>query len=115
MYSGRETDNFGSVRQADCYRGLMMILTIKEGRDILRLDGEDNDPQITALIEAIPPFLYETTGYMKRPRGKYSPVARTAARFILQQWYYGENSDVDKFQRVIYCLLKALSAERDIS
>ena len=91
-----------------------MILAIEEARDILRLDGTDNDPQILALIEAIPPYLTETTGYTKRQRGKYSPVAKTAARFILQQWYYGENAETDKLQCVVDCLLKALSAERAI-
>ena len=91
-----------------------MTLTVEEGRDILRLDGPDNDAHIAALIEAIPPYLHETTGYRKRPRGSFSPIARTAARFILQQWYYGESADTDKLQRVIDCLLKALSAERDI-
>ena len=90
-----------------------MILTIEEARDILRLDGSDNDAQITALVEAIPPYLKETTGYTAK-RGKYSPVSRTAARFILQQWYFGEHGDVDKTQRVVDCLLKALSAEREI-
>jgi hypothetical protein len=30
----------------------------------------------------------------------------------LQLWYFGENSDTDKLQRVIDCLLKALAAER---
>jgi hypothetical protein len=88
-----------------------MILTLEEGRDILRLDGDYNDTHITALVEAIPPYLYETTGYTAR-RGKYSPVAQTVARFILQLWYYGENADTDKLQRVIDSLLKALSAER---
>jgi len=91
-----------------------MILTIEEARDVLRLDGEDNDNIIVPLIEAIPQYLYETTGYQKRSRGNFSPVARTAARFILQQWYFGEHSDSDKLQRVIECLLKALSAERDM-
>lgn len=91
-----------------------MILSVEEGRDILRLDGSDNDHIIIPLIEAIPPFLKETTGYMAR-RGKYSPVARTAARFILQLWYFGEHGDVTKTQRVIDCLLKALSAERDMT
>ena len=90
-----------------------MILTVEEGRDILRLDGTDNDHMITPLIEAIPPYLKETTGYSAQ-RENYSPVARTAARFILQLWYYGESSDVDKVQRVIDCLLKALSAEREM-
>jgi len=91
-----------------------MILTIKEARDILRLDGEENDHIIIPLIEAIPTFLYETTGYRKCSRGKYSPVARTAARFILQLWYFGEHSDTAKLERVIDCLLKALSAEREM-
>jgi len=90
-----------------------MILSIEEAREILRLDNGDNDEIITPLIVAIPPFLHETTGYRAK-RGNFSPVARTAARFILQQWYFGENADTDKLQRVIDCLLKALSAERAI-
>ena len=89
-----------------------MIFNIDEARDILRIDGTDNDEIIYPLIYAIPPYLTETTGYAAT--GDYSPVARTAARFILQQWYYGENADADKLQRVIDCLLKALSAERAI-
>lgn len=93
----------------------MMILTIQEGRDILRLDGPDNDAIITPIIVAIPDFLYQTTGYRKRQRGQFSPVSRTAARFILQLWYYGENADTVKLERVIDCLLKALSAERVIN
>lgn len=87
-----------------------MILSVEEARDTLRLDGSDNDPQLEALIEAIPPYLTATTGYAAA--GDYSPVARTAARFILWQWYYGESADMDKVQRVIDNLLKALSAER---
>ena len=89
-----------------------MIFLLSEAREILRIDGEENDPQIIALLEAIPDYLTETTGY--KATGDFSPVAKTAGRFILQQWYYGENSDTDKLQRVIDCLLKALSAEREI-
>ena len=87
-----------------------MIFSLNEANDILHLDGGDNDAQVMALIEALPPYLYHTTGY--QATGEYSPVAKTAARFILWQWYYGENADTDKVQRVIDCLLKALSAER---
>lgn len=87
-----------------------MIFTVEEANEILHLDGGANDAQLQALIEALPPYLYSTTGYI--PLGDYSPVAKTAARFILWQWYYGENSDTDKMQRVIDTLLKALSAER---
>ncbi len=39
---------------------------------------------------------------------------RTAARFLLQLWYYGEHADTAKLERVVDCLLKALSAERDM-
>ena len=91
-----------------------MIFTLDEARNILRIDAADNDAEIEALLLAIPDYLTETTGYV--PAGEeYSPVARTAARFILWLWYYGENADTDKVQRVIDSLLKALSAERDVS
>ena len=39
-----------------------MIYTLDEARDILHLDGEDNDEQILALLDAIPPYLTATTG-----------------------------------------------------
>ena len=87
-----------------------MIFSLNEANEILHLDGGDNDAQVMALIEALPPYLYHTTGY--QATGEYSPVAKTAARVILWQWYYGESADTDKVQRVIDCLLKALSAER---
>ena len=87
-----------------------MIFSLNEANEILHLDGGDNDAQVMALIEALPPYLYHTAGY--QATGEYSPVAKTAARFILWQWYYGESADTDKVQRVIDCLLKALSAER---
>ena len=45
-----------------------MIFTIEEARDILRIDGGDNDAIIEPLIDAIPPYLEATTGYAK-PRG----------------------------------------------
>ena len=87
-------------------------MSIDEARDILRLDGDDNDHIILPLIEAIPPYLTHKTGYSTI--GDYSPIARTAARFILQLWYFGEHGDVAKLERVIDCLLKSLSAERCI-
>lgn len=89
------------------------MFTMEEAKNILRIDGTDNDPEITALIAALPDYLYHATGY-RAINGDYSPVALTAGRFLLWQWYYGENADTDKLQRVIDCLLKALSAEREL-
>jgi hypothetical protein len=90
-----------------------MMFTLDEANDILHLDGGDTDAQVLALIEALPDYLKHTTGYVAA--GDFSPVARTAGRFILWQWYYGESSDTDKLQRVIDCLLKALAAERGVN
>ena|GEM_PF-685426 len=108
-----------TLEENDCSRGIyqadgdhIMIMTIEEARDILRLDGDDNDHIILPLIEAIPPYLTHKTGYSTI--GDYFPIARTAARFILQLWYFGEHGDVTKLERVIDCLLKSLSAERCI-
>lgn len=88
-----------------------MIFTIEEARDILRIDGSDNDAMIIALLSAVPPYLEATTGYTA-VNGEYSPLAQAAGRFLLQLWYYGDNAETDKLQRVIDSLLKALSAER---
>ena len=90
------------------------MFDLNEARDILRISGTDNDGEISALVAALPDYLYHTTCY-RANGGAYSPVALTAGRFILWQWYYGENADTDKLQRVIDCLLKALSAERELS
>lgn len=89
-----------------------MIFTLEEARDILRIDGSDNDATITALLSAIPPYLEATTGYYEG-MNYFSPIAKAAGRFLLQLWYYGESADTDKLQRVIDSLLKALSAERE--
>lgn len=88
-----------------------MIFTIEEARDILRIDGSDNDAIIIPLVSAIPPYLEATTGYTAQD-GNYSPLAQAAGRFLLQLWYYGDNAETDKLQKVIDSLLKALSAER---
>ena len=88
-----------------------MIFTIEEARDILRIDGSDNDAIIIPLVSAIPPYLEATTGYSPAD-GSFSPLAKTAGPFLLKLWYSGENAHTGKLQRVIDCLLKALSAER---
>lgn len=88
------------------------IFTIDEAHEILRIDGNDNDAIIGLLVSAIPPYLEATTGYCP-VNGSYSSLSKMAGQFLLQQWYYGENADTDKLQRVIDCLLKALSLERN--
>lgn len=85
-----------------------MILTIEEAREVLRLDGDENDLIINSLLNAVPDYLEVSTGY-KATRGKYSPLAKTAARFILQLWYNADGTDTEKLQRTIDNLMVALS------
>ena len=83
-----------------------MLFTLQEARDILRLDGGDNDALVSSLVEAIEPYLEATTGYKA---DRYSALAKTAGAFLLQLWYYGETVDTARMHRVIDSLLKALA------
>ncbi len=85
-----------------------MILTIEEAREALRLDGADNDVIIVPLLEAIPPYIEITTG-ISAGEASSIPLAKTAAKFILQLWYNAEQAEADKLQRTIDSLLKSLS------
>lgn len=86
-----------------------MILTIEAARDILRVDGEDNDIVILPLLNAIPNYLEVTTGrtWLDNP---VNPLAETAAGFILQLWYNAKDQDAERLKRTIDNLLIALTA-----
>ncbi len=93
-----------------------MILDIQEAREILRIDGPDNDIIILPLLNAIPDFLEATTGH-RWDKEPINPLARTAAGFILQYWYYGPQGDYsDRLKKTIDSLLGTLTAiGRDIN
>lgn len=82
-----------------------MIMQIEEARDVLRIDGEDNDSIINPLLEAIPPYLETTTGkaWDTEP---IQPLAKQAAMFILVKWFDG----TDIYDKTIDGLLTALTA-----
>lgn len=82
-----------------------MIMTIEEARDVLRVDGEDNDPIIYPLLEAIPSYLETTTG-KAWDTDPVQPLAKQAAKFILIKWFDGTNS----YDKTIHGLLTALTA-----
>lgn len=86
-----------------------MILTIEEAREALRIDGADNDVIIQPLIDAIPAYLEVSTGKAWDDPTP-SPLAKTAAKFILQLWYFPQNEDADRLKRAIDGLLVALTA-----
>ena len=86
-----------------------MILTIEEAREALRIDGADNDIIITPLLEAIPAYLEVSTGKAWDDPTP-SPLAKTAAKFILQLWYFPQSDEAKGLERAITGLLVALTA-----
>lgn len=86
-----------------------MIISIEEARDILRVDGTDNDPIIIPLVESIPDYLEVTTGHnwLDEP---IHPLAKTVSKFILQLWFDPQTPDSERLKRTIDSLLTALQA-----
>ena len=89
-----------------------MILTIEEARDILRIDGTDNDSIIYPLLISIPEYLKVATG-KDWNTDTVNPLAKTVAGFLLQLWFEGAGQDVnvssDRLQRTIDTLLTSLT------
>ncbi len=84
------------------------MLDINKARDILRIDGTDNDEILMILLDAVPDYLELTTG-MSKEQQEEEPMADTAAGFILRLWYHAEQADAEKLQRTIDSLLKVLT------
>jgi hypothetical protein len=87
-----------------------MIITVPEAREILRIDGEDNDLIIVPLIEAIPDYLEVTTGRRWEYDNPINPLAKTTAGFILQLWFEAQDHNTERLKRTIDSLLAALTA-----
>lgn len=85
-----------------------MILDLSEAREVLRLDSKDNDVIIFSLLQAIPGYIEVTTGMTEVQQGQ-EPLAKTAAKFLLQLWYNAEQTDSEKLQKTIDSLLKAIT------
>lgn len=86
-----------------------MIISLEEGKDALRVDGDYNDEIIEPLIEAIPNYLYITTGRDWLDQS-VEPLAQTTAKFILQLWFDPQTQDSERLKRTIDGLLVSLTA-----
>ncbi|MCE5006758.1 head-tail connector protein [Staphylococcus equorum] len=86
-----------------------MIITIEEGRNALRVDGDYNDDVILPLIESIPSYLELTTG-RDWLDDEVHPLAKTASGFILQLWFDTQSQDSERLKRTIDGLLVSLTA-----
>ena len=84
------------------------MLSLQQARDILRVDGGDNDRLIETLIVAIPEYIEVTTG-MDLDQQVGEPLVDTVSGFLLTLWYYSDHTDDTKLQRTIDNLLKCIT------
>lgn len=85
-----------------------MILTIEESRDVLRVDGDENDPIILSLLNSIPAYLETATGSQWDVEPIH-PLAKTTAGFILQLWFDPQDQNTDRLKKTIDTLLASLT------
>lgn len=88
------------------------MLTLEKARDVLRLDGDDNDDIIIPLLDTIPDYIEVTTG-LTAEQQESEPLAETLSGFLLKLWYNAEQSDAGKLERVISNLQKTLTLKRN--
>lgn len=84
------------------------MLSLEQARDVLRVDGGDNDDLIRSLLFAIPDYIEVTTG-MNEAQQMNEPLIDTVSGFLLTLWYYSDNADDTKLQRTIDNLLKCIT------
>lgn len=84
------------------------MISLYDGREILRIDGTDNDEIIINLLEAIPGYIEVTTGMPAEQQAK-EPMVNTVSGFLLKLWYNAEQAEADKLQRTINSLLKCIT------
>lgn len=84
------------------------MITLTEARDILRIDGTDNDTFIQSLLDAVPGYVEVSTG-MDEDTQALEPLVDTLTGFLLTLWYYSDHTDDLKLQRTIDNLLKCIT------
>ncbi|MEX2957015.1 head-tail connector protein [Staphylococcus pasteuri] len=87
-----------------------MIISLEEGKDALRVDGDYNDDIIEPLIQSIPSYLELTTDYDWDKGDKSHPLAKTTAKFLLQLWFDPQTQDSERLKRTIDGLIVSLTA-----
>lgn len=76
---------------------------------VLRLDDEfDTQEIVKELLVAVPGYIASTTG-MSEEQQRTCPLCDTVTGFLLRLWYYPEQADSDKLQRIADSLLKVIS------
>lgn len=86
-----------------------MAFELAEAKDVLRIDGTDNDRLIESLIRAAVDHVRQATG-LNEEEQQEEPQADTVKGMLVTLWYFADHSDDMKLQRIINGLLCSLSA-----
>jgi len=83
-----------------------MILTLEEAKTRLRVDFDEDDDIITAMIESIPDYLETKTGsrWDKEP---INPLVKTLAGHLICSMY---ESNFEQYEKPINSLLMVLTS-----
>ena len=81
---------------------------LRQAKNDLRVDGDDNDIIILSVCEALPDYIEVTTGMSKQDQIQ-EPLVDTVCGFIIRVWYYADHADDVKLQRTIDNLLKCIT------
>lgn len=87
---------------------MLQNFTLDNAKEVLRVDGSDNDGIILALVNALPDYIETVTG-MKQADQEKEPLVNTVAGFIVRLWYFADHAEDIKLQRTIDSLLKVLT------
>ena len=84
------------------------MYTIYQAKNDLRVDGNDNDDIIAALVQALPNYIEVQTG-MSIDDQAAEPLVDVVCGFIIRVWYYADHADDVKLSRTIDNLLKCIT------
>lgn len=87
-----------------------MAFYITDAKNVLRLDGNDNDDLVESLVKTAEEYVEQATGLTAMQQSG-EPLADTAKGFLVKLWYFGDHSDDAKLQRVVNNLLRSLAAK----
>lgn len=80
-----------------------MSMTLAEAKEVLRIDTNDTDNQIQALLNAISSYIEDCTG-LAVSKQDAEPLCKVLSHYLLIQWYeHTEESNI-----TIRSLLKTL-------
>lgn len=83
-------------------------MNLRDAKEWLRIDNDDNDFIIESLLEATTEYIEQATGVVTPEGEEDRPLVITIKKFLLSLWYDPTQSDPNKLQRTIDSLLKLL-------